>query len=218
MTRQRLAAIELVGARVRLRPHRGDDAAAAFSLLDGQDEILRWLVWDGPSSPVELREYYRHWCVEGQDGPDLRLAIEELATGRLAGSLSIRFGGHAGQGDVGYWVGLPFQRRGLGGEALALAAHLAFAHLGAQTLYAWVFVGNETSRKVLERTGFTLARTVNGRIQKRGRRVDEWHFVLLESEWRRRFADFSPGTAEVRWAESAEQDGLDSAARPFPSR
>ena len=218
MTRRRLAAVELVGERVRLRPHRGDDAAAAFVLLDGQDEILRWLVWDGPSSPVELQEYYRHWCVEGEGGPDLRLAIEELATGQLAGSLSVRFGGHAGQGDVGYWVGLTFQRRGLGGEALALASHLAFAHLEAQSLHAWVFVGNQTSRKVLERTGFTLARTVGGRIQKRGRRVDEWHFVLLASEWRRRSGDLRPCKAEVHWADPSEPDGLDSPARPFPSR
>jgi len=216
MTR-RLAAVDLVGVRARLRGHRGADADTAYALLAGKDEILRWLVWDGPSTPGELAEYYRRWVIEGDGGPDLRLAIEERSSGALAGSLSVRFAGHAGQGDVGYWVGLTFQRRGLGREALELAAHLAFRHLAASSLYAWVFVGNSASRSVLERTGFTLVRTVPGRILKRGARVDEWHFVLLATEWRRLRPDFRPEREEVSWVDGSSDDALDSPPRPFPS-
>lgn len=216
MTR-RLAAVDLVGQYARLRGHRSADADAAFELLAGCDEILRWLVWDGPSSAAELGEHYQRWAIAGDGGPDLRLAIEERASGALAGSLSLRFGGHPGQGDVGYWVGLGFQRRGLGREALELCAHLAFRHLAASSLYAWVFVGNAASRRVLERCGFTLARSVPGRILKRGVRVDEWHFVLLSSEWRRLRPDFRPEREEVSWSDEAAPDALDSAPRPFPS-
>jgi len=173
-------------------------------------------VWDGPSSPAELAEYYGRWAVEGDGGPDFRLAIEERASGALAGSLAVRFAGHPGQGDIGYWIGLPFQRRGLGREALELCAHLAFTHLAASSLTAWVFVGNAASRRVLERTGFTLARTVPGRIVKRGARVDEWHFVLLASEWRRLRCGFRPVREELAWSEAAT-DALESPPRPFPS-
>jgi RimJ/RimL family protein N-acetyltransferase len=215
MTR-RLAALDLIGERVRLRPHRSEDAAAAFALIAGCDEILRWLVWDGPSSPAELGEYYERWAIEGDGGPDLRLALEERASGALAGSLSVRFAGHPGQGDIGYWIGVPFQRRGLGREALELCAHLAFAHLAASSLTAWVFVGNTASRRVLERTGFTLARSVPGRILKRGARVDEWHFVLLASEWRRLRSGFRPVREELRWSEVAT-DALESAPGLFPA-
>jgi RimJ/RimL family protein N-acetyltransferase len=199
--------LELVGERVRLRPHRGDDAREAFALLAGRDEILRWLLWDGPGSIGELVAHYREWWSNGGDGPELRLALEERASGALAGSLSLRFTGHPGQGDLGYWVGEPYQRRGLAREAIALCARLAFRHLGAQSLYAWVFVDNLASRRVLERNGFTLARTVPARILKRGRRVDEWHFVLLASEWRRlggarapapEVEIFRPGAADAR--------------------
>ena len=214
---RRLAAVDLVGERVRLRPHKSEDASAAFELIAGRDEILRWLVWDGPTSAEELGEYYGRWAVECDGGSDLRLAIEERASGALAGSLAVRFAGHPGQGDVGYWVGLPFQRRGLGREALELCAHLAFRHLASSSLYAWVFVGNAASRAVLERTGFTLSRTVPGRILKRGARVDEWHFVLLASEWRRLRPDFVPAREEVAWVEAGSLGALDSPARPFPS-
>jgi ribosomal-protein-alanine N-acetyltransferase len=215
---RRLAAVDLVGERVRLRPHRSEDAATAFELIARRDEILRWLVWDGPSSPEELAEYYARWLSASDGAPDLRLAIEERASGALAGSLSIRFAGHPGQCDIGYWVGLPFQRLGLGREALELCAHLAFRHLAASSLTAWVFVGNAASRRVLERTGFTLARTVPGRILKRGVRVDEWHFVLLDSEWRRLRPEFRPAREEVAWVEVEPADALESPPRPFPSR
>jgi RimJ/RimL family protein N-acetyltransferase len=213
---RRLEALELVGVRACLRLHRPEDAAPAYALLAGCDEILRWLVWDGPGSTAELAGYYSSWCFVGSDGCDLRLAIEERSSRALAGSLSLRFRGPPGQGDVGYWVGLPFQGRGLGREALELAARLAFQHLAAHSLVAWVFVGNEASRRVLERVGFTLARTVPGRIRKRGVRVDEWHFVLLAAEWRRRRARLEPEQERVSWVEGPASPDLDSPSRPFP--
>jgi RimJ/RimL family protein N-acetyltransferase len=170
-------------------------------MLAGREEILRWLVWNGPSSVAELEDYYAHWHVDGEGGPDLRLALEERSSGALVGSFTVRFAGHAGQGDVGYWVGRAHQGKGFGREAVQLAAHLAFRHLGAQCLYAWVFVGNDASRRVLEVNGFTLARTAPARIEKHGARVDEWHFVLLASEWRRLFAPLHPEVERLIWGE-----------------
>ena len=215
MSSRRLEHLILEGERVRLRLQRESDAAPAFALLAGEERILRWLLWDGPASESELAEYYRQAAFDGEHAQDFRLALEERAEGRLIGSLALRFGGHGGQGDLGYWIGVPFQGQGFGREALQLAAHLAFAHLAAHTLYAWVFVGNEPSRRVLERSGFTLVRTVAGRVLKRGARVDEWHFVLLKSDWRRHFASFRPALESVTWSE-VPFDPLEDSPRPFP--
>ncbi|NOT30931.1 MAG: GNAT family N-acetyltransferase [Planctomycetes bacterium] len=230
--RRWLTEVDLVGERVRLRAHRREDARPAFELLHGQEEILRWLVWDGPASPEELEDYYAHGLVTSATARDLRLAIEERASGALAGSLAVRFLGHAAQGDthgglqgdapgdtqgdIGYWVGLPHQRRGLAREAIALAAELAFRHLGAHALYAWVFVGNLASRRVLERNGFTLAHTAPGRVSKRGVRVDEWHFVLLLSEWRRFSAGVRLERECVTWESASGPDGFGSPTRAAP--
>src|SRR5436190_13581356 len=114
MPARRLAHLNLAGARARIRAHTAADGAPAFEMLERRDEILRWLVWDGPSTVSELVEHYTHWCFDSGADCDYRLAIEERASSALVGSISIRFGGHPGQGDVGYWVGLPFQNRGLG--------------------------------------------------------------------------------------------------------
>ncbi len=215
MSARRLVHLCLEGSRVRLRLHVEADAGPAFEQLAGEQRILKWLVWDGPGTPAELCEHYRHAAFDGEHARDFRLGLEDLATGALVGSLTLRFGGHPGQGDVGYWVGVAHQRRGFGGEALKLAAHLAFTHLAAEALTAWVFVGNEPSRRLLERSGFTLVRSVPGRVLKQGRRVDEWHFVLLRSDWRRHFAAFRPTREEVGWSTEPE-DPLEAAPRPFP--
>jgi len=213
MTRSRLASASLAGERALIRPHRVQDAPPAFALLHGQQDILRWLVWDGPRSVEELGEYYRHWRFDAGGGCDFRLAIEERAGGRLAGSMALRLHGAEGEADIGYWVGLPFQGAGLGGEALRLVAHLAFAHLGVRTLLAWVFVGNLASRRVLERCGFTLLRTVPGRARKGGELVDEWHFALTRGDWRRTQSGFRPLQQDLRYEPEAP-DPFDSPA-PF---
>lgn len=215
MPSRRLSTLSVEGPRVRLRLHAEADAGPAFALLAGEARILRWLVWDGPTSTEELSEYYRHACFDGEYAQDFRLALEERAGGRLIGSLALHFGGHPGQGDVGYWIGVPFQGQGLGREALQLAAHLAFAHLAAHTLHARVFVGNEPSRRVLERAGFTLVRTVPGRVLKQGARLDEWQFVLLKSDWRRHFGSFRPAQETVTW-DPTPFDPLEDPPRPFP--
>lgn len=181
------------GARVTLRPHRPEDAAPAFALLHGNDAILRWLVWDGPRDRAELERYYGLWRVVRPDGEDYSLAVVERASGELIGSFGMRFGGHPGTGDVGYWIGTPYQGRGFGGEALAVAARLAFERLDAHALCAWVFEGNAASRAVLERNGFHHVRSVPARVVKGGRAIAEDYFTLLRAEWRERMD--APGRA-----------------------
>lgn len=178
-----IANVELGGELVLIRPQSAEMASEAFRLIHGEEEILRWLVWDGPERVDDLREFYRRWVVCGDDGCDYHFGIFERAAGRLVGSIGMRFSGHPGVGDVGYWIGTPYWGRGFGSEALRLATHLAFHYLEAQSLFAWVFVGNAGSRAVLEHNGFSLVRTEPERVRKRDRVQDEWYFVLLRSEW-----------------------------------
>jgi len=165
------------------------DAEPAFELVHAREPILRWLVWNGPERVEELRVTYARWLApadgQGEGRGDFHFAIVERESERLVGSIGVRFSGHSEIGDVGYWVGEPFWGRGYGTEAVALASHVAFELLGAQALSAWVFVGNEASRIVLERSGYSLVRTVRGRLRPGPGQHDEWYFTLLRSEWER---------------------------------
>ncbi len=194
--RRRIEHARLEGERVYLRPISPADAPRAFDMLVGRREILRWLIWDGPQSVGELEERYRSWRLDGdedeggnegeREGSDYQLAVCERGEGAFVGAISVRFRGHSGEGDVGYWIGRVHWGRGFASEAVRLADRLAFRHVGANALSACVFAGNDASRRVLERNGYVHEHTRPKSIAKGGRLIDEWHFALSRWDWERR--------------------------------
>ena len=196
-----LASAELEGERVLLRPRRPSDAGSAFAQLFEREEILRWLVWDGPQSEAELAATYAQWVTGDASAPNYHFAIVDAETREPCGAISPRFGGHPGQGDIGYWLAEEQWGRGVMTEALRLVNHLCFEHLGAHVLYAYVFVGNEGSRKVLERAGYRYSHLARGQSVKRGRPVDEWYYTATPSTWRRSVGDWRPRRVELRAAD-----------------
>ena len=135
----------LTGPKVLLRPVRTEDAAAAFALVHERDDILRWLLWRGPREVRELEESFANWSRASNGARDYLFAIVERETGDFVGTISVRFSGHPDSGDIGYWLGEHAWGRGLATEAISLVARFAFEELGAGSLFAWVFLGNEGS-------------------------------------------------------------------------
>jgi RimJ/RimL family protein N-acetyltransferase len=196
---RRLQHAELEGQRVTLVPVDESYAPRAFDYLRGNDAILRWLVWDGPERLADLQESYRRWVTPSEQGDNYHFAILERSTGTFLGCIGPRFAGHPETGDVGYWLAPEFAGRGFMQEALLLVDHLAFRHLGASTMSAFVFVGNLASRRVLEKNGYELVHLAKGKVIKRGEPVDEWYFALLRHDFERRFADFAPRCERIAW-------------------
>lgn len=176
--------LRLEGERTALVPVAPAHALDLFPHVHGRDEVLRWLIWDGPSSVEELAAAYEEWRFPSPEGIGLHLAILERALEfRPVGTIGLRFQ-QAGLGDVGYWLASERWGRGLATEAVGLLAGQAFLQEDLTALSAWVDVGNEASRRVLEKNGFRLERTVRGKAAKRGGRADQWGFVLTRSDWR----------------------------------
>ncbi|MBQ1293513.1 MAG: GNAT family N-acetyltransferase, partial [Clostridiales bacterium] len=63
------------------------------------------------------------------------------------------------EGEIGYWIGVPFWGRGLIIEATREMIRHAFADLHLETLWCGYFDGNERSRGVQEECGFTYHHT-----------------------------------------------------------
>lgn len=196
--------LRLVGERVVLRPVRRADALVAYELVHDRPEILRWLLWRGPVGVEELEASFASWSdpPEGQargDPADRFLAITDQGGERFVGTIAARFTGHPGMGDLGYWLGEHVWGRGYATEAIGLLTRHCFEQLATQSLFAWVFVGNEGSRRALEKNGFSLVRTERERMEQDGIARDEWYLTLLRSEWlRRRAAAARPSAGDRR--------------------
>ena len=63
------------------------------------------------------------------------------------------------EGEIGYWVGVPFWGQGLIPEATGEIIRHGFEDLGLETLWCGYFEGNDKSKRVQEKCGFTYHHT-----------------------------------------------------------
>ena len=173
---------------VELLPRTEEHARALLPLILNTP-VADTLVWDGPATEGEFLSNYaaplgdpshRHFTVVA--GPGLR----------PVGSLSIRPGFQPPRGDIGYWIGIPQQGRGIATAAVARALEIAFKDMGMEKVDACAFVGNDASRRVLEKNGFQREGLSRKAVLKRGVWLDEWLFGITREEWEARRAPPGP--------------------------
>lgn len=200
MARLVLDRARLEGERVVLRPIDVADIDLAYGQIHGRREILDWLIWQGPETRADLEPHYSSWRTGGPDGYDYHFAIVDREDGRFSGSIGARFRGHARTGDVGYWLAEDRWGRGFASEAIRLLTWVCFARLQSVLLYANVFVGNDASRRALEKSGYSYDSTTRPIYD--GVPREQWHMSLSRRGFLRSFMDWEPQRAEVEVSEA----------------
>ncbi len=93
-------------------------------------------------------------------------AVVLKETGEPVGSIGLMPGdsSHIGlpedEGEIGYWVGVPYWGCGLIPEAVREIQRYAFMELGLKKLWCGYFEGNDKSRRVQEKCGFLYHHTI----------------------------------------------------------
>lgn len=136
--------------------------AAAAALLDGRD------------CGLPLADGYPH--ADTLDG--LRLFVEHggdddggwfallAGDGRVVGDCgTLGWADERGHVEIGYGLAAPYRGAGLGGEMARALADWVAAQPGVAAVTASVQVGNEPSRRLLDRLGFALVGERDGHWQ-----------------------------------------------------
>lgn len=179
--------MELVTPRLLLRPWKEEDAARLY--LYAKDPRT------GPAAgwlPHPDEAHSLHIIRTVLSAPDT-FAVCLREDGLPIGCISLLRGARSyfhlpeTEGELGYWLGRPFWGRGLMTEAAGAVIRLAFDTYGLERLWGAYFRGNEASRRVLEKCGFTLHR-VNENIywEPTGRTADECVMTLAREACRNR--------------------------------
>ena len=84
--------------------------------------------------------------------------------------------------DTGSWLGQRFHRKGLGTEMRAAVLEFAFRGLGAQAATSGSIFGNESSKRVSEKLGYSMVGTST--LAPRGEPVKKYDFRIEREEWR----------------------------------
>ena len=175
---------ELTTERLILKPIQLADSEQVQELFPHW-EIVKYLVaiipWPYPPDgalrfyqdvalPAIERGEQWHWSLRLKESPE-----------QIIGAISL----HKGENDNrGFWLGLPWQGRGLMTEAVEAVTAYWFDVLGFEVLRAPKAIGNVGSRRISEKTGMRLVGTEEKNFVS-GRLLSEIWEITAE-EWRDR--------------------------------
>jgi ribosomal-protein-alanine N-acetyltransferase len=180
---------EVHGREVFLRhPAMGDYAAWAELRALSRHHLT---IWEPQWSRDELsrsafRRRLRQYQRELRDDQGYAFLIFRTGDATLLGGLSISNvrRGVAQAASVGYWVGLPYVRRGHMSDALKASLPFAFSTLGLHRLEAACLPHNIPSQRVLEKAGFKREGMARRYLKINGVWQDHDLFALLQDDAR----------------------------------
>ena len=150
----------------RVRPWQRSDRASLLRHADNRN-VSRHLSLRFPY-PYRAEDADAFFAMlESQQDPEA-WAIE--VDGEAVGGIGVRRGTaeFAHSGELGYWLGEAFWRRGIVGAAVRLAVPFAMARWNLSRLTAYADVRNEGSLRVLEGAGFVREGLVRARAIREG--------------------------------------------------
>ena len=145
--------------RLLLRPWNESDAESLYEYAKDPrvGPVAGWPVHTGVENSREIirtvlsaPETYAV-CLKGDDRP---VGCVGLSMGERSNLVLPE-----DEGEIGYWIGVPFWGQGLIPEAVRELIRRAFAELDLTTLWCGYFDGNEQSRRVQEKCGFRYHHT-----------------------------------------------------------
>ena len=170
--RQATPVIETERMILRL-PEMADHAAWANLRREGEDFLRDWEpTWslDHFSRKAFRNRVYWAWRSR-EEGRVLALFLIGRGEGTLMGAITLDNirRGPAQTGQVGYWIGPEYARKGLMSEALGALVHYAFTSLDLSRIEAACLPENAASRALLERSGFKYEGVAQSYLQIDGR-------------------------------------------------
>jgi len=87
-------------------------------------------------------------------------------------------------GDLGYWLGEPYWRKGFVSEAARAVADYGFNHLGFTRVRAGCNPDNAATKRIFEKLKMTYVETIDEFLPARGRSEPTAYFEVERSTWR----------------------------------
>jgi RimJ/RimL family protein N-acetyltransferase len=148
-------------SRMLLRAHEHTDLDDILE-YHSDPEVVRYLPWpvrDRALAAEALEPRLRQGRVDAE-GEWLVLAMQLGETGPVIGEVVLKCASvEKGEAELGYALHRGQHGRGLAFEAASAMVHLAIGQFGVSRLTAELDARNAASSRLLERLGFTLARS-----------------------------------------------------------
>jgi ribosomal-protein-alanine N-acetyltransferase len=159
-------------ARLLLRPLEPSDATRIHELAGTREIADTTLLIPHPYPPGAAESFIARARESGALGIEYVFAVTLRETGDLVGCVGLRIEGAHARGELGYWIGTPYWRRGYATEAARRVVAFAFQTLGLNRVHSSCFTRNSASARVLEKAGLVREGVLRGHVRRFGRFED----------------------------------------------
>lgn len=169
---------------IELRTPNGGDAAALFDTVDRNREHLRpWLPWvDGTNRVEDSAEVIARWEKLFDEGASVELGI--FCKDQYIGNMGLfDISKAAKKAEIGYWLDAGRQGKGIMTDCVARLTDYAFGTLGLNRVYIHCAAGNQKSRAIPGRLGFTQEGILREEQCLYGMYHDLVVYGMLKREW-----------------------------------
>jgi ribosomal-protein-serine acetyltransferase len=170
------------GAELRILEARHAQEFLDF-VDENRDYLSRWLRWGAEIRTIEEAEAFLRRGVSCYVTDGLPWAGIWLDGKMAGGVLFFPVETRILATEIGYWLGEGAVGRGLVTRAVSAMLDYAFGTLGLHRVALQAEVGNEKSKAVARRLGFTEEGIRRAASVNRGRYVDMAAFSLLAEDW-----------------------------------
>jgi len=165
----------LRGSGFRLRPVRKTDAASVAELANDPEIAKNTFHIPHPYRLRDARSWISRRVRDPKEHPRRDLVFVIDVGGRAVGAIGLHaISGH--KAEIGYWLGRPFWGRGIMTRAVRLVVRHAFTKLKLRRVYAYTYLWNAGSQRVLIKAGFQREGLLRKNVEKHGRLYDDYVF------------------------------------------
>jgi len=165
--------------RLKLRPYTEADIADLVPLAGAREVAATTLRIAHPYTEQDARGFLRL----AAEPDKLWLAITLRSDGRQIGGVGLRLDEPHRHGELGYWLGVPYWRRGYATEAARAMLDYGFETLGLHRIFASHFAHNPSSGNILKKLGMRYEGCQRQHLRKWEQFVDSELYGLLREEW-----------------------------------
>ena len=178
--------------RLVVRQFTGDDVDNLFE-LDSDPEVMRYLTGGAGTPRARIRDQVIpfHLGVYGRLDRLGTWAAQSAATGEFLGWFHFRPAAGStdlANIDLGYRLRRAAWNQGYATEGSRALIAMGFTELGVERVFAHAMTANAASRRVMEKCGLTLVRTVpyEGAFPVEGAEHGEVEYALTRDRWEAR--------------------------------
>jgi RimJ/RimL family protein N-acetyltransferase len=164
--------MNLQTSRLHLRPLAVADAPAIFAIMK-DPEAMRFWDWPALSDPAVAADIVASQVAAMDAGGALYWVAALSPNGPAIGTCDLsEIDSHHRRAEIGFLFHRRYWGKGFASEAIqAIVAH-AFVTMRLERLWARFHTGNDASKKLLERLGFSHEGTLKAHVCRDGKRRD----------------------------------------------